>query len=68
MAAFYYRVLSGSVARNGPEVARAISAMLTEVFDSSTKAHASLGNLTNGLPGSGTATSDASSAMTQPPK
>ncbi len=63
MASFYYNVLSGTMARNGPEVATALAAMLTEVFASATKANANLGHLTNGFPNSGTATSDAGSAM-----
>jgi hypothetical protein len=68
MAAFYYSVLSGTVARNGPEVAQAVTAMLTELFDSAAKSHASLGKLTNGFPGSGKATSDEGSAMTSRPQ
>jgi hypothetical protein len=68
MATFYYSVLSGTIARNGPDVAKALSDMLTELFDSATKAHASLGNLTNGFPGSGSATSDDNSALHSPLK
>ncbi|MCB2377071.1 hypothetical protein LGH70_05730 [Hymenobacter sp. BT635] len=45
LAAFYYEVLTGSIARNGPEVAQAISAILSEKFDNATKAHASLGQI-----------------------
>jgi hypothetical protein len=63
MATFYYSVLSGTVARNGPEVAQAIGDMVRELFDNATKAHANLGSLTNGLPGSGSARSDAGSAL-----
>jgi hypothetical protein len=44
---FYYQVLSGTVARNGPEVAKAITDMLSEKFDNLTKAHANLGGLTS---------------------
>jgi hypothetical protein len=44
--AFYYRVLSGTIARNGPEVAKAITDMLTQNFDNTTKAHANLSGLT----------------------
>ncbi|WP_046242549.1 hypothetical protein [Hymenobacter terrenus] len=50
MATFYYSVLSGTVARNGPEVAQAIGNMISEVFDNAARAHANLGSLTNGLP------------------
>jgi len=49
MATFYYSVLSGTIARNGPDVARALADMLTEVFDSASKSHANLGSLTNGF-------------------
>ncbi|UOQ51780.1 hypothetical protein [Hymenobacter cellulosivorans] len=45
LAAFYYEVLSGTIARHGPEVAQAISAILSEKFDNATKAHASLGQI-----------------------
>ncbi|TGE28524.1 hypothetical protein [Hymenobacter metallicola] len=45
LAAFYYEVLSGTIARHGPEVAQAISAILSEKFDNASKAHASLGQL-----------------------
>jgi hypothetical protein len=68
MATFYYRVVSGTIARNGPEVAQALSSMLSEVFDSAAKANASLGGLTNGFPNSGKATSDEDSAMKSPKK
>ncbi|PJJ60506.1 hypothetical protein CLV45_1935 [Hymenobacter chitinivorans DSM 11115] len=55
LAAFYYEVLSGSMARYGPEVAQAISAILSEKFDNASKAHASLGQLgMNGQADSGT--------------
>jgi|SRR6476469_7672701 len=63
MATFYYSVLSGTIARNGPEVAKAIADMLSEVFDNAAKSHANLGSLTNGFPNSGQARSDESSAM-----
>ena len=66
MATFYYSLLSGTIARNGPDVARAVTAMLSELFDSASKSHANLGNLTNGFPNSGSATSDDSSAMRSP--
>lgn len=57
LAAFYYEVLSGSIARHGPEVAQAISAILSEKFDNATKAHASLGHIgMNGPADSGTTT------------
>lgn len=45
LAAFYYEVLSGTIARHGPEVAQAISSILSEKFDNATQAHASLGQL-----------------------
>ena len=63
MASFYYNVLSGTIARNGPDVAQAIARMLTEVFDNATKSHANLGGLTNGFPNSGKARSDEDSSM-----
>ena len=63
MATFYYSVLSGTVARNGPEVAKAIGNMVTEVFDNASKSNANLGSLTNGLPHSGRAQSDESSSL-----
>ncbi|MBD2768419.1 hypothetical protein IC235_10995 [Hymenobacter sp. BT664] len=63
MATFYYSVLSGTVARNGPEVAKAISSMTAEVFDNASKSHANLGSLTNGLPHRGPASSDESSSL-----
>jgi hypothetical protein len=50
--AFYYRVLSSTIARNGPDVAKAITDMLSQNFDNTTKAHAALGMLGS----SGTAT------------
>jgi hypothetical protein len=63
MATFYYSVLSGTIARNGPAVANAVANMLTEVFDNAAKSHASLGSLTNGFPSSGQAKSDDESSM-----
>ena len=50
MASFYYSVLSGTVARNSPEVAQAIMAMLTEVYENTARAHTDLGKLTQGFP------------------
>lgn len=64
MATFYYNVISGTIARNGPEVAKPLADMLTQVFDSTAKSNASLGGLTNGFPHSGKAKSDNDSAMT----
>jgi len=49
IASFYYNVLSGTIARNGPEVAQAITAMLTEVYASTARSHADLGRLTSGF-------------------
>ena len=54
-AAFYYSVLSGTVARNGVEVAQALTAMLTEVYTNTARSHVDLGKLANGFPaGAGT--------------
>ena len=50
LASFYYSVLSGTVARNSPEVARAIMTMLTEVYENTARAHTDLGKLTQGFP------------------
>ena len=50
LASFYYSVLSGTVARNSPEVAQAIMAMLTEVYENTARAHTDLGKLTQGFP------------------
>lgn len=49
LATFYYSVLAGAVARSGPEVARAISAQLTEVYANTAKSHVDLGKLANGF-------------------
>ena len=48
-AMFYYSVLSGTIARNGPEVAHAITAMLTEIYANTAKSHTDLGKLANGF-------------------
>ena len=48
-SAFYYSVLSGTIARNGPEVAQALTAMLTEVYGNTARSHADLGKLANGF-------------------
>ena len=50
-AAFYYSVLSGTIARNGPAVAQALTAMLTEVYANTARSHADLGKLTAGFAG-----------------
>lgn len=55
-AAFYYSVLSGAIARNGPEVAQAITAMLTEVYANTARSHTDLGKLSNGFAGGTTPT------------
>lgn len=68
MATFYYSVLSGTIARNGADVARAVSGMLTELFDSASKSHANLGSLTNGFPNSGQAASDSASSRQSLPE
>jgi hypothetical protein len=47
---FYYQVLTGTIARHGPEVAQAVTHMLSEKFDNLTKAHANLGRLAGGSP------------------
>ncbi|MDO7851803.1 hypothetical protein [Hymenobacter convexus] len=49
LATFYYGVISGTIARNGPEVAKALSAMLAEVYANTTKSHVDLGKLANGF-------------------
>jgi len=49
LASFYYGVISGTIARNGPEVAKALSAMLTEVYANTAKSHVDLGKLANGF-------------------
>lgn len=48
-AMFYYSVVAGAIARNGPEVAQALTTMLTEVFANTAKSHADLGKLANGF-------------------
>ena len=50
LSAFYYSVISGAIARSGPEVAQALVATLTEVYSSTAKSHVELGQLTKGLP------------------
>jgi hypothetical protein len=62
MATFYYSVLSGTIARNGPEVAHAVGVMLTEVFDSAARSNANLGSLTRGFPSKGPAPADDAAA------
>lgn len=49
LATFYYGVISGTIARNGPEVAQALTAMLTEVYTNTAKSHVDLGKLANGF-------------------
>lgn len=49
MATFYYGVISGTIARSGPEVAKALTAMLTEVYANTAKSHVDLGKLANGF-------------------
>ncbi|MDB5234053.1 MAG: hypothetical protein JWR44_1046 [Hymenobacter sp.] len=49
LATFYYSIISGTIARNGPEVAQALTAMLTEVYANTTKSHTDLGKLANGF-------------------
>ncbi|MBF9220357.1 hypothetical protein [Hymenobacter ruricola] len=49
LATFYYSVISGTIARNGPEVAKALGAMLTEVYTNTAKSHVDLGKLANGF-------------------
>ncbi|MBD2721269.1 hypothetical protein [Hymenobacter armeniacus] len=51
LAAFYYRVISGTMARSGPEVAKALSGMLTEVYTNTARSHIDLGKLANGFAG-----------------
>ena len=57
LATFYYSVISGTIARNGPEVAKALAAMLTELYANTARAHVDLGKLANGfatgMPGEG---------------
>ena len=55
-AAFYYSVLSGTIARNGADVAQAITAMLTEVYGNTAKSHVDLGKLANGFANGGAST------------
>lgn len=49
LAAFYYSVISGTVARNSPEVAQAIMGMMTEVYENTARSHTNLGKLTQGF-------------------
>ncbi|ALW86170.1 hypothetical protein AUC43_14365 [Hymenobacter sedentarius] len=49
LATFYYSVIGGTIARNGPEVAKALMATLTEVYTSTAKSHVELGQLTKGF-------------------
>lgn len=49
LASFYYSVVSGTIARSGPEVAQALTAMLTEVYTNTAKSHVDLGKLANGF-------------------
>ena len=50
LAAFYYNVLSGTVARHTPEVAQAIMSMVAEVYENTARSHTNLGKLTQGFP------------------
>lgn len=50
LATFYYSVIAGAIARNGPEVAQALTATLTEVYANTAKSHVDLGKLTSGFP------------------
>ncbi|UOQ96004.1 hypothetical protein MUN81_12095 [Hymenobacter sp. 5317J-9] len=52
LATFYYGVISGTMARGGPEVAKALSAMLIEVYTNTARSHVDLGKLANGFAGS----------------
>jgi hypothetical protein len=58
LATFYYSVISGTIARNGPDVAKALSVMLTEIYTNTAKSHTDLGKLTNGFSGNSTQPSD----------
>ena len=49
LSTFYYSVISGTIARSGPEVAQALMATLTEVYGSTAKSHVELGQLTKGF-------------------
>jgi hypothetical protein len=49
LATFYYSVISGTIARNGPEVAKALSDMLTEIYANTAKSHQDLGRLSGDL-------------------
>ena len=49
LASFYYGVISGAIARSGPDVAKALTAMLTEVYANTAKSHVDLGKLANGF-------------------
>ena len=48
-ATFYYSVLAGAIARNGPDVAQALTTMLTEVYANTAKSHVDLGKLASGF-------------------
>ncbi|MCC2544820.1 hypothetical protein LJY25_00050 [Hymenobacter sp. BT175] len=52
-ANFYYQVLSGTIARNGPDVAKAITEMLNEQFDNTRRAHSDLGRVGLNISGKG---------------
>jgi hypothetical protein len=49
IAAFYYSVVTGLIARNGSEVARPVMDMLSEVYENTAKSHINLGRLTTGF-------------------
>ncbi|GAB3308365.1 hypothetical protein ACFQT0_16740 [Hymenobacter humi] len=49
LASFYYNVISGTMARNNPDVARALMAMLSEVYENTAKSRVELGKLTAGF-------------------
>ncbi|SFP88509.1 hypothetical protein [Hymenobacter arizonensis] len=49
VAAFYYSVLTSTIARNGPEVSRPLLDVLAQVYESTAKSHVDLGRLTTGL-------------------
>ena len=49
LASFYYNVISGTMARNNPDVARALMAMLSEVYENTAKSRVELGKLTLGF-------------------
>jgi hypothetical protein len=62
LTSFYYNVISGTIARNNPDVARALMAMLSEVYENTAKSHVELGKLTTGfgpaIPGPAVATDE----------